>query len=96
MKLAVVIGKVVADRKEGNLVGHPILVVSYLDADLNDTKKTAAVIDTTGAGAGEVVMLCGSSSARLASNMKNVATDNTIIGIVDSISMGKKDVYKKE
>jgi len=96
MKLAVVIGKVISDRKEGNLRGHPILVVSYLDAELNDTKKTAAAVDTTNAGVGEIVLLCGSSSARLTESTKNVATDNTIIAIVDSISIGKKNIYKKD
>ena len=94
MKLGLVIGNVVSTRKEGNLENLKILVVSYLDEELNDTKKTAACIDSAGAGEGEIVLLCSSSSARLTSVTNNVATDNTIVGIVDSISSKSRNIYK--
>ncbi len=96
MKLGIVIGKLVSDKKEGKLKGKTILVVSYLDEKMKDTKKTVACVDTVNAGAGEVVILCSSSSARLTDKTKNVATDNTIVGIVDSISIGKEYSYKKK
>jgi ethanolamine utilization protein EutN len=95
MKIGKVIGKVVATRKEGNVNGLPILVVSYLDEKLHDTGKTAACIDTVNAGDGDVVLLCASSSARMTSRTTNVATDNTIVGIVDSVSAGSKSIYSK-
>lgn len=95
MKLAVVIGKVISDRKEGNLGGHPLLVVEYLNSELKETGITAAAVDTTNAGIGQMVMLTGSSSARKTDRTADVATDNTIIGIVDSISVGKDNIYKK-
>ncbi len=95
MKLGRVIGKVVSTRKEGNVDGLRILVVQYLDERLTDTGKTAACIDTVNSGDGDVVLLCSSSSARLTSTTRNVCTDNTIVGIVDAVSSGKKNVYKK-
>jgi len=95
MKIGRVIGKVVSTRKEGNVGGLPILVVSYLDETLSETGKTAACVDTVNAGAGDVVLLCASSSARMTSRTTNVATDNTIVGIVDSVSKGSDFVYKK-
>lgn len=95
MKLGKVIGKVVSTRKEGNVDGLKILVVKYLDEKLADTGKTAACIDTANANEGDIVMLCSSSSARLTKTTKNVCTDNTIVGIVDMISAGKKYIYKK-
>ncbi|MCP3929965.1 MAG: EutN/CcmL family microcompartment protein [Bacteroidetes bacterium] len=95
MKLGVVIGKVVASTKEGNLGGQRILAVRYLDKNLNDSKITTACIDTVNAGEGEVVILCSSSSARFTSTTRYVATDNTIVGIVDSITSGKEMLYKK-
>ncbi|MGA3245646.1 MAG: EutN/CcmL family microcompartment protein [Bacteroidota bacterium] len=95
MKIGKVIGRVVSTRKEGNVEGLPILVVSYLDETLSDTGKTAACIDTVNAGDGDVVLLCASSSARMTSRTTNVATDNTIVGIVDSVSAGSKYVYRK-
>ena len=95
MKIGRVIGKVVATRKEGNLEGLKLLVVGYLDEKLSDTGKSAACVDTVNAGEGDVVLLCSSSSARLTERTKNVATDNAIIGIIDSISSGTKSIYKK-
>jgi ethanolamine utilization protein EutN len=95
MKIGKVIGKVVSTRKEGNVEGLPILVVSYLDETLSDTGKTAACIDTVNAGDGDVVLLCASSSARMTSRTTNVATDNTIVGIVDSVSAGSSFIYRK-
>lgn len=95
MKLGLVIGKLVSTRKEGNIDGLRILVVSYLDEEMNDTKNTVACIDSVNAGEGDVVMICSSSSARLTATTKNAATDSTIVGIVDSISMERKYLYKK-
>lgn len=95
MKIGKVIGKVVSTRKEGNLDGLKILVVGYLDESLSDTGKSAACIDTVNAGDGDVVLVCSSSSARQTTKTKNVATDNTIVGVIDSISSGEKRIYKK-
>jgi microcompartment protein CcmK/EutM len=95
MKLGKVIGNVVSTKKEGNITGLKILVVSYLDENLTDTKKTAACIDTMSAGEGDIVLLCSSSSARMTKMTKNVASDNTIVGIVDSVSSGNIYTYKK-
>jgi microcompartment protein CcmK/EutM len=95
MKIGKVIGKVVSTRKEGNVDGLPILVVSYLDDTMADTGKTAACIDTVNAGSGDVVLLCSSSSARMTSRTTHVATDNTIVGIVDSVTADSKSLYDK-
>ncbi len=91
--LGKVTGKVVSTRKEGNVGGLKILVVNYLDEDLQDTGKGAACIDTVNAGDGDVVLLCSSSSARLTAITKNVCTDNTIVGVVDTVSASGKDIY---
>ena len=95
MQLARIIGKVISTRKEGKVQGLKILVARYLDDDLHETAKTAACIDTVGAGAGDIVLLCSSSSARLTKLTKGVCTDNTIVGIVDTITSEDKSVYDK-
>ncbi len=95
MKLGIVIGNVVSTRKVGNNTGLKMLVVSYLNDELVDTKKTAVCIDTVSAGRGDVVLLCSSSSARLTSMTKRAVTDNTIVGIVDAISSGGTYTYRK-
>ena len=96
MKLGIVIGNVVSTKKVGNNEGLKMLVVSYLNDELVDTKKTAVCIDTVSAGTGDVVLLCASSSARLTSMTNKAVTDNTIVGIVDAISAGNKYTYRKD
>ena len=95
MKFGIVIGKVISTRKEGRVEGLKILVVNYLNEKMENTNKSAACIDTVNAGEGDIVLLCSSSSARLTTLTKNVATDNTIVGIVDSVSSGNNYLYRK-
>jgi len=95
MKLAKVIGKVISNQREGRLDDLKISVVRFLDADMNDTKKTVACIDTVNADDGEVVLVCSSSSARITKQTENTATDCAIVGIVDTISEGKGYCYNK-
>jgi len=95
MKLGKVIGKVVATKKADNIVALKILVVGYLNEAMEETKTTAACIDAVGAGDGDIVLLCSSSSARLTEITKNVCTDNIIIGIVDLVSLNSEYIYRK-
>jgi microcompartment protein CcmK/EutM len=95
MKIGKVIGTVISTRKEGNIGGLKLLVVTYLDENLSDTKHSAACIDTVNAGEGDIVLLCSSSSARITRMTKNTAADNAIVGIIDLISSGEKYVYAK-
>lgn len=94
MKLGRVVGKIVSTKKTGNIDRLKILVVSYFDEKLSDTERTEACLDSVGAGDGDVVLLCSSSSARLTEATRNAATDNTIVGIIDSISVRGKYIYK--
>jgi ethanolamine utilization protein EutN len=95
MKLGIVIGNVVSTKKVENNGGLKMLVVNYLSDELVDTKKTAVCIDTVSAGAGDVVLLCSSSSARLTAMTGRAVTDNTIVGIVDAISVDNVYTYQK-
>ena len=95
MKLGRVIGQLVSTKKAGNIDGLKILVVNYLDEKLSGTSKSAACIDTVGAGNDDIVLLCSSSSARLTEITKKTAVDNAIVGIIDSISCGGKYIYNR-
>jgi microcompartment protein CcmK/EutM len=95
MKLGIVVGSVVATRKSGNLEARKILVVRYLNDEMAETGTAHACIDTVDAGEGDVVLVCASSSARLTAVTKGVATDSAIVGIVDTVSSGTKDLYRK-
>ena len=95
MKLGRIIGKLISTKKAGNIEGLKILVVNYLDEKLSDTKNTAACIDTVGAGDNDIVLLCSSSSARFTDITRKTGADNVIIGIVDSVSKGRKYIYNR-
>jgi microcompartment protein CcmK/EutM len=88
MKLGLVIGSVVSTRKAGSMEGKKILLVRYLADDLTPSAVTAACVDTVGAGAGQVVLLAGSSSARLPEATRGTATDIAIVAIVDALPAG--------
>jgi len=94
VKLGLIIGTVVASRKTGNTAGRKLLVARILTDEMAATGTTLACADTVGAGEGDVVLLCGSSSARLTSATKGVAIDMAVVGIVDSISSARGDVYR--
>lgn len=96
MKLAKIIGNVVSTHKGGNLEGLKLMVVRYLDENLNDMNTTAVCTDSVNARNGDIVLICASSSARLTARTHNVATDNTITGIIDIVSIGKIDIYRKK
>lgn len=96
MKIGKVIGSIVATKKNGNLTNLKVMLVEYLNEDLSETGRTVACIDTVNAGSGDVVLLCSSSSARLTNMTKNVATDNSIVAIVDSVSKEGNYIYRKQ
>ncbi len=93
MLFATVIGNVVSTQKTGRLDGLHLAVVRFLDHALEATTKTAVAVDSVSAKPGDVVLVCGSSSARMATKTRQVCTDLTIVGVVDLVSLGKKDVY---
>ena len=96
MQLGRVIGNVVAVKKVDNLSGFKLMVVDYLDDKLKSKGKSTVCVDTVSAGKGDLVLLCSSSSARLTADTKNVCTDNTIVGIVDSVSVNGKDILSNK
>jgi microcompartment protein CcmK/EutM len=95
MQFGKVIGNVVSTVKRGKVEGLPLLIVRHLDENLEEMEKTVISTDTVNAKLGEIVLTCSSSSARLTTRTKGVCTDNTIVAIVDIVSCGKVNKYKK-
>ena len=95
MKVGQIIGNVVSVRKVNNLRGLKLLIAEYLDDKMHPSGKTAVCVDTVSAGKGDIVLLCSSSSARMTKQTKNVCVDNTIVGIIESISSGDEYLYRK-
>jgi microcompartment protein CcmK/EutM len=99
MFLARVEGSVVATKKDASMDGRKLLLLRPQLVDEKDPTKfrpgvnTIVAVDSLGAGAGELVMFCQGSSARLAPNLKDAPVDAVIIGIVDTVDVLGKEIY---
>jgi len=100
MFLARITGSVVSTQKVESMVGQKLLIVEPLRVDETDqsslkpTGRTFVVVDTVGAGEGEVVLCVQGSSARFTPQTKPLPVDAAIIGIVDQVHVKSKPVFK--
>jgi microcompartment protein CcmK/EutM len=101
MKLARVIGTVVATRKIESISHATILMVQPLDGNLENDGAPLAAIDTVEAGPGDLVYCTLAKEAALALPEPFAPVDATITGIVDQVHLedvgikGKKDIFEK-
>lgn len=84
MKLARVIGTVVATAKNDALEGRKLLILQTLDQNLQPSGKPLVALDSVGAGTGELVIWCRGKEASFPFPREDTPTDCTIIAIVDS------------
>ena len=102
MILARVEGSVVATKKNTKMTGHKFLLVRPLVIDSPTATEwkpgtsTIVATDTLGAGEGEIVLVVQGSSARLAADDKNAPLDAVVIGIVDTVDVAKRILYKAQ
>jgi len=101
MFVALVTGSVVATQKADSMTGHKMLVVEpyRLDEKTRDrlvsTGRTFIAVDTLGAGEGQFVLVTQGSSARLTPETKSLPIDAVIIGLVDTVRIEGKEIFKK-
>ncbi|MFN0051365.1 MAG: EutN/CcmL family microcompartment protein [Planctomycetales bacterium] len=101
MFLARITGSLVSSQKVASMVGQKLLIVDPLKVDeqdpsrLNSTGRTFVVVDTVGAGEGEVVLCVQGSSARYTPETKTLPIDAAIIGIVDQVQVGGRTLSKE-
>ena len=99
MFVAKVTGSVVATQKVASMVGRKLLTVEPLRVDpgtrdkLIGTGRTFVVVDTVGAGQGEMVLIVQGSSARLTPETEKLPVDATIIGIVDTVNVENQTIF---
>ncbi len=87
MKLAKVIGTVVATRKDETLVGHKLMIIRRIDGNGNFIDLEEVAVDYVGAGIGELVLIGQGSSVRVDKRRKEAVIDMAIIGIIDSMDI---------
>jgi microcompartment protein CcmK/EutM len=95
MNVGLVIGTVVATRKEEELSGLKFLLVRAIDSEGKPTGAQVVAADAVGAGVGEMVLICAGSSARQTKVTKDRPVDATVMAIVDNIETDGKLHYSK-
>jgi len=100
MILAKVEGCVVATKKNSKMTGNKFLLVRPMVIDSSNASEfkpgatTLVVIDSLGAGENEIVLVVQGSSARLGADSSNSPVDAVVIGIVDTVDLSKKTLYR--
>lgn len=100
MILARVEGSLVATRKHDRMTGKKLLLVRPLTIDrpgadeFKEGSTTLVAADQLGAGEGQVVLVVQGSSARLGMADKDSPVDAVVIGIVDTVDVGKRILYR--
>lgn len=95
MNVGLVVGTVVATRKEEELEGLKFLVVRGLDLEGKPTSTQVIAADAVGAGVGEVVLYASGSSARQTKVTRDRPVDATVMAIVDALEVQGQVRYKK-
>ena len=99
MFLARVTGSVVATQKVRSMTGHKLLIVEPLRVDpqgrdrLLGTGRSFVVVDTVGAGQGEMVLIVQGSSARMTPETEKLPVDAVIVGIVDTVNVESRTIF---
>jgi ethanolamine utilization protein EutN len=102
MFVAKVTGSVVSTQKVDSMIGQKLLVVEPYRLDTKDrqslitTGRTFIAVDALGAGVGDMVLITQGSSARFTPETGKLPIDCVIIGIVDTVSIEKNNVYKRQ
>lgn len=87
MRLAKIIGTVVATRKDESLVGYKLMIIRRIDKDGNFIDSEEVAVDYVGAGIGEVVLIAIGSSVRVDKTKREAVIDMAIIGIIDTMDV---------
>ncbi len=83
MRLARVVGTVVATCKDAGLTGTKLLLIQPLRADRKPLGKPLVAVDSVGAGPREEVFYVRGREASLPFLPAEVPTDAAIVGIID-------------
>ncbi len=96
MIVAKVTGSVVSTNKSDRMTGMKMLIVDEIDIlKQKQTGKLKVAIDTVGAGKGEIVMCVSGSSSRQTMQTDGKPVDLAIVGIIDSLELLGKTIYRK-
>jgi microcompartment protein CcmK/EutM len=95
VKLAKVLGTVVATQKEPKLQGLRFLMLGVVGPDGKPAGGSVVAVDGVGAGVGEMVLFASGSSARQTGATENKPVDAVVMAIVDSWEIDGQEKYSK-
>jgi len=92
MKLARVMGNVVATQKDPSFKGHKLLIVQPVDELGNDISESFLSMDTVQAGPGDLVLVEqeGNAARQLLGTIHD-PFHSVIVGVVDKVSTTKEE-----
>jgi carbon dioxide concentrating mechanism protein CcmL len=95
VKLAKVLGSVVATEKDAKLQGLRFLMLSLWGSDNKPAGGSVVAVDAVGAGVGEMVLFASGSSARQTAVTDQKPVDAVVMAIVDSWEIEGDEKYRK-
>lgn len=90
MNIGRVVGTVVSTRKDETLAGCKLLVAQPLNLRLRADGAARVMVDTVGAGVGELVLYVSGAAARNAAKRGGGAIDMAIVGIIDALDADER------
>ena len=102
MFVAKVTGSIVSTQKVDSMIGQKLLMVEPFRLEPKDrqsmvtTGRTFIAVDALGAGVGDMVLITQGSSARFTAETGKLPIDCVIIGIVDTVSIEKANIYSRQ
>lgn len=85
MKLGIIIGQVIATRKDQRLVGTKLLITQPILPNGTAAGSPIVAIDSLGAGEGDQVLYAYGSVASRAAKDFDAPVDAAVVGIIDRI-----------
>jgi ethanolamine utilization protein EutN/carbon dioxide concentrating mechanism protein CcmL len=96
MQIGIIKGNVVSTNKAEKLYGLKLLLVKPVSIeDFQEKGDVFVAVDAVGAGEGEVVLCVGGSSSRQTTVTDNKPVDQSIIAIIDHVSLNGDMIFRK-
>ncbi len=88
MRIARVVGNVVSTIKEDTHYGRKMMIIEFLDLNMNPIGAREIALDAADAGIGDIVLTSkDGGSAKMLFEDKELISDITICGVLDHYSL---------
>ena len=95
MRIAYIIGTVVATMKDEKLRGRKLLLAREADLSGKAGGEPFVAVDTVDAGQGDLVVVTEGSSARETDQTHGLPVDAVIVAVIDSLETEGKVTFRK-